>query len=66
VPKGVGALFFRRGTRIDMDSTCHEQGRRAGTENVLLDVGLRAACEVATRWIECREPGRFAIVSRRS
>jgi cysteine desulfurase len=29
----------------------HESGRRAGTENVLLDVGLGAACELAESWI---------------
>lgn len=52
-PKGVGAIFIRRGTRIDpfVHGAGHEQGRRAGTENVLLDVGLGAACEVAARWI---------------
>jgi cysteine desulfurase len=52
-PKGVGALFIRRGTRIEpfVHGAGHEQGRRAGTENVLLDVGLGAACDVATRWI---------------
>ena len=52
-PKGVGALFIRRGTRIEpfVHGAGHEQGRRAGTENVLLDAGLGAACEVAGRWI---------------
>ncbi len=52
-PKGVGALFIRRGTRIEpfVHGAGHEQGRRAGTENVLLDVGLGAACELAARWI---------------
>ena len=41
-PKGVGAFFIRRGTRIEpfVHGAGHEQGRRAGTENVLLDVGL--------------------------
>ena len=29
----------------------HESGRRAGTENVLLGVGLGAACELAARWM---------------
>ncbi len=29
----------------------HESGRRAGTENILLDVGLGAACELAYSWI---------------
>lgn len=52
-PKGVGALYVRRGTRIDpfVHGAGHEQGRRAGTESVLLDVGLGAACEVASRWV---------------
>ncbi len=48
-PKGVGALFIRRGTRIEpfVHGAAHEQGRRAGTENVLLAVALGAACEAA-------------------
>ena len=46
-PKGVGALYVRRGTRLEpfMHGAGHESGRRAGTENVLLDVALGAACE---------------------
>ena len=52
-PKGVGALFIRRGTRVEplVHGAGHEQGRRAGTENVLLEVGLGAACAVAAGWI---------------
>jgi cysteine desulfurase len=52
-PKGIGVLFIRRGTRIEpfVHGAGHEQGRRAGTENVLLEVGLGAACEVAARWL---------------
>jgi cysteine desulfurase len=52
-PKGVGALYVRRGTRLEpfVHGAGHEQGRRAGTENVLLDVGLGAACEVASRQV---------------
>jgi cysteine desulfurase len=52
-PKGVGALFIRDGVRIEpiIHGAGHEGGRRAGTENVLLDVGLGAACEVAQSWI---------------
>jgi cysteine desulfurase len=51
-PKGVGALYVRRGTRLEplMHGAGHESGRRAGTENVLLDVALGAACELAGRW----------------
>jgi cysteine desulfurase len=52
-PKGVGALYVRRGSKVEpfVHGAGHEQGRRAGTENVLLDVGLGAACEIAARWI---------------
>jgi cysteine desulfurase len=52
-PKGVGALYIRRGVRLESLShgAGHEAGRRAGTENVLLDVGLGAACELAQSWI---------------
>jgi cysteine desulfurase len=49
-PKGVGALYIRQGTKLEplMRGAGHESGRRAGTENVLLDVGLGAAAELAT------------------
>lgn len=52
-PKGVGALYIRRGTRIEpfVHGAGHENGRRAGTENVLLAVALGAACEIAASWI---------------
>jgi cysteine desulfurase len=48
-PKGVGALYIREGTKLEplMHGAGHESGRRAGTENVLLDVGLGAAAELA-------------------
>jgi cysteine desulfurase len=48
-PKGVGALYVREGTRLEpfMHGAGHESGRRAGTENMLLDVGLGAAAELA-------------------
>ena len=50
-PKGVGALFIRKG--IQPAIFCHgagqERGVRAGTENVLEIVGLGQACEIAAR-----------------
>ena len=48
-PKGVGALYVRAGTPLApfMHGAGHESGRRAGTENVILDVGLGAATELA-------------------
>ena len=50
-PKGIGALYIRKGTAIEplIHGAGHESGRRAGTENVLLIVGLGKACEVAKR-----------------
>jgi cysteine desulfurase len=52
-PKGVGALYIRKGVELEplMHGAGHENGRRAGTENVLLDIGLGAACELAQSWI---------------
>ncbi|MFU8780044.1 MAG: cysteine desulfurase family protein [Kiritimatiellia bacterium] len=49
-PKGVGALFVRRGARIRpfLCGGHQEGGRRAGTENVAYIVALAKACELAT------------------
>lgn len=48
-PKGVGALFVRRGTRLHTQNIGgrQERGLRAGTEPVALVVGLGAAAESA-------------------
>jgi cysteine desulfurase len=48
-PKGVGALYLRSGVTPEplVHRAGHESGRRAGTENLVLDVGLGAACELA-------------------
>ncbi|NOY78122.1 MAG: selenide, water dikinase SelD [Calditrichaeota bacterium] len=50
-PKGIGALYIRRGTQLErlIHGAGHEQGRRAGTENVLEIVGLGKAAEMAKR-----------------
>jgi cysteine desulfurase len=49
-PKGVGALYVRRGTKVDplLFGGSHENERRAGTENVAGIVGLATAAELAT------------------
>jgi len=51
-PKGVGALYVRDGVSLEplIHGASHESGRRAGTENVLLDVALGAACDLAREW----------------
>ncbi len=48
-PKGVGALFMRRGVRCRpfVYGGHQESGRRAGTENVAFISGLATACELA-------------------
>ena len=48
-PKGVGALYIRRGVQIEslIHGAGHERGLRAGTENVIFDVALGQACEIA-------------------
>lgn len=50
-PKGVGALYVRRGTLMVpfVLGAGHENGRRPGTENVASIVGLGAACAIASR-----------------
>lgn len=48
-PKGIGALFIRRGTAIEplMHGGTQDRGRRPGTENVAAAVGLARAAELA-------------------
>ena len=53
-PKGIGALFIRPGTRLDavIHGGEHEDGLRAGTENVPYIVGLGAAAELAAQRLQ--------------
>ncbi len=48
-PKGVGALFIREGQNLTplIHGAGQEGGRRPGTENLILTVGLGVACQVA-------------------
>lgn len=50
-PKGVGALYVRRGTELRpfARGAGHERGLRPGTENVASIAGLGIACEIAAR-----------------
>ena len=49
-PKGIGALYIRRGVRLDifMQGGAQERGQRAGTENLAGIVGMGKAIELAT------------------
>ncbi len=53
-PKGVGALYVRKGTRFTpfLMGGHQEHGRRAGTENVASIVGLGVACQLAKKFMQ--------------
>ncbi|RYX85288.1 cysteine desulfurase [bacterium] len=48
-PKGAGALYIRRGVRLEtlVEGGHQQKGRRAGTENVAAIVGMGVACDIA-------------------
>src|SRR5499427_309255 len=55
-PKGIGVLYVRNGVHLEplIHGAGHESGRRAGTENILLDVALGAACKLAQSWLHSK------------
>jgi cysteine desulfurase len=65
-PKGVGALYLRRGTacRPLLFGGGQERGRRAGTENVAGIVGMAAALEAAVAEIPTEAPRLSALRDR--
>ena len=50
-PKGIGALYLRRGTRLEnlLHGGSHERNRRAGSENVPSIVGIGEAAALARK-----------------
>jgi cysteine desulfurase NifS/selenium donor protein len=53
-PKGIGALYIKRGTAIEklIHGADHERNHRAGTENVIEIAGLGKAAEVAEKGLD--------------
>ena len=62
-PKGVGALYVRKGLRLNplIHGGAQECNRRAGTENLAGIVGLGAAIELATAQLE-EKAGQIAAL----
>ena len=65
-PKGIGALYIRKGVFIDvfMDGGGQERSKRAGTENVAGIVGLGEAMEYAAATMEERTAKVLAMRER--
>jgi cysteine desulfurase len=65
-PKGVGALYVRRGTRIATMQTGggQEKGRRTGTENVAGIVGLGVAMRIARERRPTESPRQSGLRDR--
>ncbi len=65
-PKGAGALWIKRGTRIQpiLTGGKHERNRRAGTENVPAIAGLGVAARLAGRKLG-DEAARIAVLRDR-
>jgi cysteine desulfurase len=62
-PKGVGALYVRRGVKLAplVLGAGHERGLRPGTENTPYIVGLGMACELAGRGMEAEAARQRAL-----
>ena len=65
-PKGVGALYVRKGTRMATVQTGggQEKGRRTGTENVAGIVGLGVAMRIAIERRPTESPRQEALRDR--
>ena len=62
-PKGVGALYVRRGVELPplLLGAEQERGRRPGTENVAFIVALGEACRIASVMIEGEQQRLFKL-----
>jgi cysteine desulfurase len=69
-PKGIGAIYIRRGTPLEplLHGGSQDRGRRPGTENVAAAVGLARAAEltVAERDEECARLGALRDALQRA
>lgn len=65
-PKGAGALYVRRGVRIDAQQTGggHEKGRRSGTLDVPAIVGFGKAAEIALSGMDAESARLTALRDR--
>lgn len=66
-PKGAGALYVRRGVRLEtlVEGGHQQRGRRAGTENVAGIVGMGAACRIARDAMARGEEAHVAALRER-
>jgi cysteine desulfurase len=65
-PKGAGALWIKRGTRLQpiLTGGKHERNRRAGTENVPAIAGMGAAAKLAAAKLASESPRLAALRDR--
>ena len=64
-PKGVGALFVRKGLKLQPMLFGHqERNRRGGTENVPGIVGMGVACELAAQALDAKAAAMAALRDR--
>ena len=65
-PKGIGALYMKEGFHLTplIHGGGQEGGRRAGTENTILSIGLGVACQVAEKRLHEDFPEMMAMRDR--
>lgn len=62
--KGIGALYVRKGIQLEplVHGAAQESGRRGGTENAMMTVGMGKAAELAVDYL--KQPGHDALRKR--